>query len=218
MRSALVIALIMLESTAYGWQFVVLGGSQTPTYKRFVSTLSSYTSIEAVENTKVIKDLGELSGYPWLFTTLKSPLKKPPLPSQLLRWLWDGGTLMVEGKLTTGDLRHLTQNLAVTTRQTGKWQVISPDHELGRSFYLLPGMPDCQGHIWREYRYENRMMILHAPPGLMSSVADSPTQSCFSSIPHEQKKRLMINLIMVILTTDYKKDQIHLPEILKRIR
>lgn len=214
MRSAaLVIALLILEGTAHGWQFVVLKGS-APTYKRFVSTLGSYTSIEADENTKVIKDLRELSGYPWLFINRQSPLT--PLPSQLLRWLWNGGTLMIEGDLTTDDLRHLTQNL--TTRQTGKWQVISPDHELGRSFYLLPGMPECQGHIWREYRYENRMMILHAPQGLMSSVADSPTQSCFSSIPHEQKKRLMINLIMVILTTDYKKDQIHLPEILKRIR
>jgi len=34
----------------------------------------------------------------------------------------------------------------------------------------------------------------------------------------EKGYRAFINLLMVALTTDYKKDQVHLPEILKRLR
>jgi hypothetical protein len=36
--------------------------------------------------------------------------------------------------------------------------------------------------------------------------------------PKELHYRAFVNLLMVSLTTDYKKDQVHLPEILKRLR
>lgn len=54
--------------------------------------------------------------------------------------------------------------------------------------------------------------------GVSISKADSLSRSsCFSGIEWEQKTRIFINILMVALSTDYKKDQIHMREILKRL-
>ena len=142
------------------------------------------------------------------------------LHPQLVRWLLHGGTAIIEGQLSTAELEQLTHHPLLPNLTTpAGWQPISADHELQRSFYLLNGMPICNNHKWQEYRHESRMMILHVPPGFITSVTDTPpSNTCFSHLSSPTKYRLMTNLIMAILSTDYKKDQLHIREILKRIR
>ena len=111
-----------------------------------------------------------------------------------------------------------------------KFGPIAPDHELMRSFYLLSALPKCSARSeqWRALRYDGRLMILAVPFSLTKLLADgsaeagraqSPNQgSCNSSAMQEQLTRTFVNILMVVLATDYKMDQIHLPEILKRLR
>ena len=41
---------------------------------------------------------------------------------------------------------------------------------------------------------------------------------CLRPTGREMATRIFVNLLMVALAGDYKKDQVHLPEILKRLR
>ena len=57
------------------------------------------------------------------------------------------------------------------------------------------------------------------PYGFLSVVKDrGAPPACANPPDTERSTRIFVNLVMVALATDYKKDQIHLPEILKRLR
>ena len=91
-----------------------------------------------------------------------------------------------------------------------------------KSFYLLTDLPTCtpNGKYW-VYTMDERVAMLAVPRGLLKAVSDGVIQQSSTVCPattSENLIRAMVNIIMVIMTTDYKKDQIHLPEILRRIR
>lgn len=216
--SAWLICALVVITPALSWQFTVTAPN-TNTFRSFGQFLKNTTSLTAHDQVKQVDHtLSSLYESPWLFSqdlsfiTTSSQTFKP----KILRWLLDGGTLIIEGKLSKAKLENLVKHSIL--QHKGQWQGISVDHEIQRSFYLLRGMPRCDNHSWSEFRYEKRMMILHAPSGLVDSVTDHGSSGCFDSLTKQTKHRLMTNLIMVILTTDYKKDQIHIAEILKRIR
>ncbi len=57
------------------------------------------------------------------------------------------------------------------------------------------------------------------PFSLLEAIQDQSNKpSCIADISTETLDRIFINILMATLTTDYKKDQVHLPEILKRLR
>ena len=88
-----------------------------------------------------------------------------------------------------------------------------------RSFHLLDSLPKCKGNVWMGYYYDDRIAVVASPYGFMQSLLDPLKQDeCAAKVGREQSTRIFINLLMVALATDYKKDQIHLPEILKRLR
>ena len=233
---------------ATGWHFVLTsppatstGNSPALSYQKFGEFLKKYTSVTSSPTVKYVQPpLLELYHHPWLFvqditsiiiptssftsagsaTPSSSSPQTRQLHPQLVRWLLHGGTAIIEGQLSTAELEQLTHHPLLPNLTTpAGWQPVSANHELQRSFYLLNGMPICNDHKWQEYRRESRMMILHVPPGFITSIADTPPpNTCFSHLSSPTKYRLMTNLIMVILSTDYKKDQLHIREILKRIR
>jgi hypothetical protein len=105
-----------------------------------------------------------------------------------------------------------------TVRPTG-WMSMPPDHEFMRSFYLLNSLPTCKGRPWKIFSFDGRVVAIAAPYSLLSSLQDQPVKwSCESNVTYEQQVRIFVNLLMMAFTTDYKRDQIHLPEILKRLR
>jgi len=84
---------------------------------------------------------------------------------------------------------------------------------------LLDALPGCNGEIWRGFSYDGRLAILAIPYGFINALQDQGVAPpCKNAPDQERGTRIFINLIMVALATDYKRDQIHLPEILKRLR
>ncbi len=178
---------------------------------------------------------------PWLWAKDLSAIagKDGRLKGELSLWLKRGGFLIVESNASPAALAKLTTGLAPSNglpaavpgdasseAASGEgifgeagWMPLPPDHELMRSFYLLDAMPSCGDGIWRGFHYDGRLAILLIPYDFLASLKDRPSPpACATPPDHERSVRIFVNMVMVALATDYKKDQIHLPEILKRLR
>ncbi|MBF0442743.1 MAG: hypothetical protein HQK54_12630 [Oligoflexales bacterium] len=163
---------------------------------------------------------------PWIWASSINDLividkktQEKRLDERLVAWIKRGGFLVVENVLDTTTLDNLTKEVFFRNNRDGIWSVIPPDHELMRSFHLLDSLLTCKGQLWRGFHYDGRLAILAIPfPFILSVLDNNPVDKCFAGSSREQFVRTFINILMVTLTTDYKKDQIHLPEILKRLR
>lgn len=129
------------------------------------------------------------------------------------RYVRRGGFIVVE------NLRDPTSLGEIFNMPGGQWKVIPPDHEIMRSFHLLDSLPKCDELVWLGYNFDQRIAAIGVPYGFLDSILDVTRQdSCATKVTRERATRIFINILMVALATDYKKDQIHLPEILKRLR
>lgn len=135
-------------------------------------------------------------------------------PRNLATWLKRGGMLIVE----TNNPEVISKNLFSV--EVGIWQKTIPlDHQLMRSFYLLDSLPSCHGNKWQGMTIGGRLAIVYIPYHLSRFLQDKGQPlTCLKTTTREEQTRIFINLLMVALATDYKKDQVHLPEILKRLR
>lgn len=98
-----------------------------------------------------------------------------------------------------------------------EWEKAPRRGMLYRSFYLLSSFDGCSDDgtlLLRLRKKPNAQVPLGIATGarLLSSGSD-----CFGG-DQEWRRRSFVNLMYAILTTDYKEDQLHLPEILGRIR
>ncbi len=218
-------------------EFGVYGNKDANLSIKFLAKeVSARTSIELTSAPfRVLQLDGSSLTLPWIWisdinglitpdTSIKAggegSLKGSPIGSftnDLMMWLRRGGFLVLETNLSTNQLQQLTKNLG--TAEVTPWLPLPPDHELMRSFYLIDALPDCQGEIWRGLQFDGRLAILAIPYGFLDSLKDKRLKpNCGRPMDQEYSTRVFVNLIMVALATDYKKDQIHLPEILKRLR
>jgi hypothetical protein len=157
---------------------------------------------------------------PWLWVESVASVTTPQghLKSEIAVWIKRGGFLVIEQALPQADLERLTADLVRDGEGEG-WLPLPPDHEMMRSFYLLDALPACNNEIWRGFQHDGRLAVLAIPYQFLASVKDRPRPAgCPGAPDSERAVRLFVNLTMVALATDYKKDQIHLPEILKRLR
>ena len=162
----------------------------------------------------------EAISHPWIWTSDITAMKdrKGQLSTKVSAWLRRGGFLIVENVRSLPELKTLTKDLK-SGFNDGRWIPIPPDHELMRSFHLLDSLPQCETIVWHGYHFDGRLSILAIPFQFLSSLlSDVQIHKCGKVLSFERKVRVFINILMVALTTDYKKDQIHLPDILKRIR
>ncbi len=105
------------------------------------------------------------------------------------------------------------------------------DHVLRRSYYLLNDMPGrtAGGTVWIEAGGE------HVNDGVSSGIiaasndwagawaVDEALRPLFAVVPGGERQRELayrfgVNLVMYVLTGNYKADQVHLPTILDRLR
>lgn len=181
--------------------------------------LEEVTSIQMDSKIKNFSDITpSLFEEPWIWVNSKSFtdfLKKKGHLESLSAWVRQGGILLLEGESSKEALKQIEGTLL--SRKINSWQSISLDHELLRSFFLLKSLPSCQKRSWSMLEYEGRVAVLQIPFSLLSSFSskDKAQDSCF--IEKEKLFQLFVNITMVALTLDYKKDQIHLDEILKRL-
>jgi hypothetical protein len=69
------------------------------------------------------------------------------------------------------------------------------------------------------FSFDGRVAAIETPYSVLSILEDKASKwTCEGNVPYEQHVRIFVNLMMMAFTTDYKRDQIHLPEILKRLR
>ncbi len=185
-------------------------------------SLESRTSLSLDPNARIYPKLTSAAlKEPWLFVNDPTSLLGPSgafLP-ELEGWIRKGGILILQADTPLFQLEKFTSEGFISTVKKGSWRPIAPDHELMRSFYLLDSLPACEGAAWQEYRYDGRTAILAIPFKLTSILSNTPESvPCSALNDKERLTRVVVNLFMVSLATDYKKDQIHLPEILKRLR
>lgn len=198
-------------------------GSAAPTFRDLSREVSARTSIDlGPQPTITNSDASEALGEPWLWTRGLASVAESNghLRSRVAAWLARGGFLVIQGAVSDAALEALTSGLKRHPSSDAGWGPIPPDHELMRSFYLLDALPVCDANsIWRGYTYDGRLAILVIPYSFLDLLRDGGDASiCPRALDRDRVTRLFVNLLMVALATDYKKDQIHLPEILKRLR
>lgn len=199
-----------------------LPASQSMSFSRAAREVNSRTSIELLSKPVNFETLDQATQSPWLW--IRSPGrisdKNGQITAEMIRWLKRGGFLVIESsgnEDATWD--KFVKPLATGTFKPTGWRPVPQDHELMRSFYLLETLPSCNGKVWRWFGIDGRLAILQAPYHLSDFLQDQPVKmSCDGMGTAEYQTRMFVNILMVALTTDYKRDQIHLPEILKRLR
>lgn len=140
----------------------------------------------------------------------------------LRRWLIKGGFLVIADRgASKPQLEALSRSLPVNPGMPAPtWQVIPPDAEVMRSFYLLPTLPTCVvSQPWYALMFDQRLAVIVAPVDVLAVFDKRQAHPpCPAVAQNETALRTFVNILMVALATDYKKDQVHLPEILKRLR
>lgn len=208
------------ELAAAGHTMYTLGDDYGD-FDRLMKEVENRTSMDLDPRSQiVISDLSKLEQVFWLWTRNADLIRNDQVfKPEILTWLKRGGFLILEGSFTRYQLQLMTDQSFGIERKKGVWKPIAPDHELMRSFYLLDALPSCEGELWYEFRYDDRPIILVIPNGFTASLAKNMNPAgCDGLANREMLIRTYINVSMIALTTDYKKDQVHLPEILKRLR
>ncbi|RZA26299.1 MAG: DUF4159 domain-containing protein [Proteobacteria bacterium] len=196
------------------------GYSQGPALNFVKRDVAGRTSIELLEQPKMNASLNaDALSEPWIWVAQPSLIEGLSRQERgdLIRWLERGGFLVIENYRSSENFR----SQITSAIPSGQWKPIPPDHELMRSFHLLASLPLCGEVGWEGFQFDQRLAILLIPGDFMQSLTGARSAAnggCFSSLSSEQAGKIFINLMMVVLTTDYKKDQVHLPEILKRLR
>jgi hypothetical protein len=196
----------------------LLGYPSLPKLTSLRKDVAGRTSIELDEqpiNTHSVQR--EMYLQPWLWVNRQQYLENMDKSSfaDLTSCVKRGGFLVIENH--NGSDAFKAALLEAIPK--GSWKPIPPDHELMRSFHLLASLPQCGNQVWEGFHFDQRIAVVLVPGDFLRFTLDEPgVGSCFGKFTHEQATRVFINLMMVALATDYKKDQIHLPEILKRLR
>ena len=206
-------------------------GDATKGYQRIAREVTGSTSISMSSKPNIVtsesfRDPTKVVPWLWVRTSQVSKLLSEK-HFDLSEWLKRGGMLILlqdgprssNGQENNKALDQLKEAMAKSSLASGEWRAIPTDHSLLRSFYLLKSLPTCDDQVWREFRQYDRPFVLSIPYDLVAGVSDGPPSNpCLDKIPRQIMKRLVVNIAMLAMTTHYKSDQIHLPEILKRLR
>ncbi|MEN9825529.1 MAG: hypothetical protein RI953_1274 [Pseudomonadota bacterium] len=121
----------------------------------------------------------------------------------------------------------------ITLKQTPEWMLNTADPSIGlvwenpkrrgllyRSFYLLPSFDGCSPERTLMLTLRKKVNA-QSPMGIVTPARflthSSEGSDCFLS-DDDFRSRSFINMMYALLTTDYKEDQMQLPEILNRVR
>ena len=203
--------------------------------------LAARTTVEPTAPVAIDLETADLS----LMTFLYWPIgPDQPMPSaeaylQLNRFLRGGGMILFDtrdadiagtGPDGSDDLRRLAGPLDMPPLQ-----LVPQDHVLTRSFYLMQDFPGryTQGEVWVEAANPAAGTINDGvSPVVMGGngwaeawAVDERGLPVYAvgvggdgERQREMAYRFGVNLIMYVLTGNYKSDQIHVPELLERLR
>lgn len=186
------------------------------------------TAAELGEPIGVNPETDELAFFPLLYWPVTStPAPSPKAAARLNVYLRDGGTILFDTRDPSAGmdaLRILIQDLNIPALAP-----VSADHVLTRSFYLLNSFPGrwTGGVVWLERPGERvndgvSSVIVGAHDWVGAWAMDEAQRPLHAVVPGGERQREMafrfgINLVMYVLTGNYKADQVHLPTILERL-
>jgi hypothetical protein len=199
--------------------------------------LRNRTSVEPADPVGLDLDRDEPRLYPFIYWPITStqPALSPRAAASLDRYLRTGGIIFIDTRdqqlsfdRPTGGNPDLKRLLAGV--ETPPLVAMPPDHVLTRSFYLLSDMPGrwTGGKVWIESGtgrvndgvttiiigandYAGAWAVDQRGRGLLPVTPGGETQ-------REMSFRVGVNLVMHALTGNYKDDQVHLPDIMQRLR
>ncbi|WP_419800010.1 DUF4159 domain-containing protein [Terasakiella sp.] len=150
----------------------------------------------------------------------------PQATEKLNRFLKTGGFILFD---TMGQDRPALLAQATTNLDIAPLDPVGETHVLTRAFYLLqrfPGRFDFDG-IWVESDGDTRndrvsSVLIGRNAWVQAWARDDNLRPLYPVIPggelqREQAIRFGINLVMYILSGNYKGDQVHIPAILQRL-
>ena len=204
------------------------------------ATLNRRTAVETAEPLAVEIERDELIFFPLLYWPVVSDQAPPSVTAveRINRYLGTGGTILFDTRdgddqtpgsfggaaLSAQRLRHLAAGIKVPPLVP-----IPPDHVLTKSFYLMHEFPGRWnvGTLWVE-PVEDRVndgvssVVVGANDWAAAWAVDGQGRPAFAVVPGGEAQREMamrfgVNLVMYVLTGNYKSDQVHVPAILERL-
>ena len=203
-------------------------------------TLNQRTAVETAEPMGVDVESDQLILFPLLYWPVTTS-QKPPSPQaaeRINRYLETGGTILFDtqdgGDETPGPFGDAAASQARLRRLLAGIKIpplepVPPNHVLTKSFYLLhefPGRWDT-GQVWIEPVADHvndgvAGVIVGANDWAGAWAIDDQGRPMFPCVPGGERQREMamrfgVNLVMYVLTGNYKSDQVHVPAILERL-
>src|SRR5215469_8272225 len=238
--AALILALVDLL-IAYALRGVVRWRRRVPPAAvGLTHILAQRTAVETAEPMAVDIENDELIFFPLLYWPVTGQ-QAPPSPravERINRYLSTGGTILFD----TRDSAESTPGLFGSGAQSAEWLKalvggvkipplvpVPPDHVLTKSFYLMHEFPGRwnSGQVWVEPA-EDRVndgvssVIVGGNDWAGAWAIDGADRPEFACVPAGEQQREMayrfgVNLVMYVLTGNYKSDQVHVPAILERL-
>jgi hypothetical protein len=202
--------------------------------------LDRRTAVETAEPMAVDIEHDELIFFPLLYwpVTGVQATPSPQAVERINRYLETGGTILFDtrdsGESTPGAFGSAPQSAERLKALVGGVKIpalvpVPPDHVLTKSFYLLHEFPGRwnSGQVWVEPP-EDRVndgvssVIVGGNDWAAAWAVDSDGRPEFAVVPGGEQQREMayrfgVNLVMYVLTGNYKSDQVHVPAILERL-
>ena len=203
-------------------------------------TLNRRTAVETGDPLAIDIETDELIFFPLLYwpVTADQPSLSPTAIARVNRYLETGGTILFDTRdgdeqspgpfggaaIAAERLRRLTAGIKMPPLAP-----IPPDHVLSKSFYLMhdfPGRWDV-GTLWVEPAEDHvndgvSSVIVGANDWAGAWAVDKDGRPLYAVVPGGEEQREMamrfgVNLVMYVLTGNYKADQVHVPAILERL-
>ena len=225
--------------------YVRTGNDQVDTVSRaglvgLTATLNRRTAVETADPLAVDIERDELIFFPLLYWPVVSDQAPPSSTAveRINRYLGTGGTILFDTRdgddQTPGSFGGAALSAQRLRRLVGAIKIptlvpIPPDHVLAKSFYLLHEFPGRwnAGSLWVE-PVEDRVndgvssVVVGANDWAAAWAVDGQGRPAFAVVPGDESQREMamrfgVNLVMYVLTGNYKSDQVHVPAILERL-
>ena len=203
-------------------------------------TLNRRTAVDTAEPLAIDIESDELIFFPLLYwpVTADQPPPSAKAVERINRYLETGGTILFDTRdgdnqspgpfggaaIAAQRLRRLTAGVKMPPLAP-----VPPDHVLTKSFYLMHEFPGRWnvGTLWVE-PVEDRVndgvssVIVGANDWAGAWAVDGEGRPAFAVVPGGEAQREMamrfgVNLVMYVLTGNYKSDQVHVPAILERL-
>ena len=204
------------------------------------ATLNRRTAVETADPLALDIERDELIFFPLLYWPVVSDQAPPSSTAveRINRYLGTGGTILFDTRdgddQTPGSFGGAALSAQRLRRLVGAIKIptlvpIPPDHVLTKSFYLLHEFPGRwnAGSLWVE-PVEDRVndgvssVVVGANDWAAAWAVDGQGRPAFAVVPGDESQREMamrfgVNLVMYVLTGNYKSDQVHVPAILERL-